>query len=503
MSLLMRAWGWRRARVYHALALVLVLGFAAGLRLRELGELSVWLDEAITWQRSTLAVPALVRDCVARNHTPTYFLFMHYWLQLGDDEFMLRLPSVLFGLLKVMATCALGWVTGGARVGLFGGLLVALMPQQLRYDQEARMYALFVFATTTALAALVWLLRHPEARAVPPLGTSPLGPAQQRSGRVAWGILIGGTALALYAHNTAVFFVATTSAAALVALAAQPTARAGFARNWALSQLVVLLLWAPWVGSFLRQARHVHGRFWARFPEPPEIQDTLADLYLFGADEPWMLALCLALTVAGTWGLRNRPVVLVGLWLQVLMTPALVLLVSLERPMFLLRVMLWAGVPFAVIMAGVACAVRAPALLAGMCLVVASAGFVNLERHYYGSGRKPNWRAALTNIVEHRGRRSLVLLAGGREIRQVRYYLERRTGPLPSFPYADVTRPGVFEGAFERALGTRDVWVVHRKTRTRTDEVLEGLRRHGRQRMVKRYGRGLTVRLFRMRRKST
>ena len=83
--------------------MVLVSGFALALRLHALGRESLWLDEGFTWERSSLPVPALIQHAIRAPHNPSYFIVLHYWLGLGDDEYMLRFPSAVAGALSAGA----------------------------------------------------------------------------------------------------------------------------------------------------------------------------------------------------------------------------------------------------------------------------------------------------------------------------------------------------------------------------------------------------------------
>ena len=62
-----------------------------------------------------------------------------------DNEFFLRVPSAVLGVLTVPLVYALGRTIGGARLAAVAALFFAIAPFQIRYAQEARMYALLTF----------------------------------------------------------------------------------------------------------------------------------------------------------------------------------------------------------------------------------------------------------------------------------------------------------------------------------------------------------------------
>lgn len=484
---------------------LLVVAFGVALRLHELGAQSVWLDEAITWHRATKPVPELAADAIRRNHNPSYFLIMHHWLKLGDDEWMLRLPSVAFGALRLAAVIVLGALAGGYRVGLLAGLLLAVAPQQLRYDQEARMYAMFGLFVTLGLCGLLYVVQHPEARAAKLWGGGRLRDRSGRRMRWAYATLALGTAGALYSHNTAVFFLATVNIVALVSAGFHRDRVGGFARNWTLSQLAVLLLWAPWLQTLFEQAAQVRGSFWARYPTVEKAQKMLLDVFAFGHDAPLMWSLAAGLGLLALWAMRRDRELMLVLLLCTALGPALIFLVSLERPIVMTRTILWAGIPAIVLLAMAARALPQVAYAAGIGVLVACFGVHSLAEHHYGVRRKADWRGALAKVAEGWEEGALVLLSGGREQRQLRYYLGRKTDPLPAFAYADVSRESGYRRLPSLLSGRRDIWVIHRTPKGRasnTQKVIKRLRQLGKQVSRTHYGRSLHVRRFRLHKRS-
>jgi uncharacterized membrane protein len=63
-------------------------------------------------------------------------------LPLGSEEWVLRLPSALVGLLSIYLLYRLGSALFDRLTGLAAALLLAVSPFHVWYSQEARMYAL-------------------------------------------------------------------------------------------------------------------------------------------------------------------------------------------------------------------------------------------------------------------------------------------------------------------------------------------------------------------------
>lgn len=461
----------RGAPRWHWLDVALLAGvgvLAVVTRLRQLGAESIWLDEATTFERARLPIAELVANTVEKMHVPTYFVFMHYFLRLGDDEWMLRLPSAIFGILKVPLVAAAGTVLGGPRAGAAAGLMLVLSQAHLRYDQEARMYAMQTFGTCVALLAHVWLLVHPEAaaRAVSRLsaGVGSVEPGIAHRARCAWSAWILGCTAALYMHNTSALFLVASSLATLVLLASRRDVRAGFVLHWTAANLAVLALWVPWLPRLFSQVRS--DRFATRVWEPiggvERFWTEVAQQMLLAWKLPHIHAIVLGLALIGAWSLRRRPVLIAALLVLSLSAPGLVALVSLAKPMFRPRIMLWGGPAFFLLAAQGITALRKPWLQLGVLTLLAALSLSGLERQYYDRVIKTGWREIAQVLSVHAGDTTLALCHSFKEERPVSYYADRRTHPLrlPRLLRAD-EREVKREPPARLLRGVRDVFYVH------------------------------------------
>jgi 4-amino-4-deoxy-L-arabinose transferase-like glycosyltransferase len=104
-----------------AVALLTLLG--AALRLFRLDRQSVWLDEGYQYHFASAPtareVLARVLDPAQSTHPPLSHLINHAFLQLGDSDFILRLPSALFGIASIPLLYLLARRLAGARAALF------------------------------------------------------------------------------------------------------------------------------------------------------------------------------------------------------------------------------------------------------------------------------------------------------------------------------------------------------------------------------------------------
>src|SRR5271167_4584932 len=169
--------------------------FALALRLYGLGDKPFWLDEIASLRRATATVPDLVGDSLYNNHYPSYFLLLWLVAKIGTSQWMLRLPSAIFGAVGASLTCAIGSRAAGRRSGAIAGLLMAASPFEVQFGQEARSYTLVSCLILTALFGLVRLAQEPTAAALPVRRDGAL--------RGAWIAYCLGTAAALSVLNVA------------------------------------------------------------------------------------------------------------------------------------------------------------------------------------------------------------------------------------------------------------------------------------------------------------
>ena len=175
-----------------------------------------------------------VTGVLARNvHMPLYFFFMHYWVRaFGTSEWALRLPSVIFSTLAGFLLCLLGRELFDQWTGLLAALFYGLMPEQIHFAQQARMYTLLVLLAVASTYALARTRRRPRA----------LAPY------VIYALL---SVAGLYTHYEYVFFVAAQT---FFIWLASPLGRQQ-KRAWLLTQAAVVLALSPWLVISLTQRR--------------------------------------------------------------------------------------------------------------------------------------------------------------------------------------------------------------------------------------------------------
>ncbi|MFZ0548212.1 MAG: glycosyltransferase family 39 protein [Candidatus Promineifilaceae bacterium] len=136
--------------------LLSILLFSFLLRAWNLGGKSLWIDEAFAvWnaERTPAEILAETHD----NHPPVYYLMLHEWIKVSEDEAWLRLPSLFASFLSLPLTFALGRFLFGEKTALTALILLAVAPLSVWYAQETWM---FIFIAPFALLIALGLVRQ-------------------------------------------------------------------------------------------------------------------------------------------------------------------------------------------------------------------------------------------------------------------------------------------------------------------------------------------------------
>ncbi len=169
-------------RIGYIFGLVGVLLLSAWIAIFHLNRESVWYDEGFTAfvvhdsaepPEGIRASVGYVIDSVASVldrtrddvHPILYYLLMDGWtLVMGESVWVLRLPSIFFGLLGLSAMYALGCTLFDRPTGLISALLLGISHFYIYYNREARMYTLLVAIAILLVLATVKWCRQPSIR---------------------------------------------------------------------------------------------------------------------------------------------------------------------------------------------------------------------------------------------------------------------------------------------------------------------------------------------------
>jgi len=456
-----------KIRWWEVALLVAITAVGAWIRFHDLGAKSVWLDEAFTLWMARLSIPELFQWITKIDqHPPLFYLAMHYWRLLGEEEATARALSAILSTATIPVMYFVARRFLGVASAVVTVILLAMSPFHLRFAQEMRMYALLCFNVSWALLALAHLLT---------------GDHRKRW----WAVYAVFTVLAMLSQNTAVLFpvavnVAFLSVLLVVHFQSVPDLQPPSFKAWALGQAAVLLLWLPWLPSFITQVIMVDNEFWI---QPPTNDVVFATVMTFFSDwRPWELdwllpvvVLLVALAVAA---LLRKPGLLAFLLLLVIVPFVAELLVSLRRPIFYDRTLIWTTLPLFVFLSSVVGVwvqqsgpvrwVAVPGAVALVALLYANG--LSMQ-NYFDNFHKEEWREAAAWVAEQVDEDDLLLFNATWIQLPFEYYFDRfdkdvakHGAPVDLFD-AGILEPKMTSAdqaaLMERAGGYNCIWLVY------------------------------------------
>lgn len=247
----------RRFDIFCVL-LALIACVAVVLRWIGLGRESLWFDEGMTWWLASLPPGEMLRVIRGDVAAPIYFWLLHAWqIPFGDSASSMRAMSALAATISLVPFYLIARRVLQSRFALLVACaLMAVSFMQVQYAKEARYYALLSLLATTALAC------------VPSLVT------RRSFGSAA--LFIACITIGLYTHNMMIFCLAGLNLAWLC----WPGERSLRQRivDIAIVNVVVLLLYLPWVPTLFQQMKWMTGTFWAKRPDAWALIVTLCSI---------------------------------------------------------------------------------------------------------------------------------------------------------------------------------------------------------------------------------
>lgn len=307
--------------------LVFIFALALVIRLAGVASRPIWYDESFSILISEQGPSAILSGTLASDadssaaeeHPPAYYFMLWGWMQVfGNFPVAVRLLSVIFSLGIIFCVYLIASHLFNQQTAFTAALLTVILPFQVHYGQEIRMYVFMTF--WLLLATYAFLKRQ-------------------------WILFAVAAALAQYTHNLAAFY--------LIPLALTPV----FQKDWktlrsvSLSGFAAIVIYSPWLIQLPAQISKVTSSFWI---EKPGIEK-LFTLFLFYLPHlplpnnfllPGLLLATIIITLAAFQTYRaykeNPQPAKCGLWLVYLaFTPPLLLwLASQISPMYVERALL-------------------------------------------------------------------------------------------------------------------------------------------------------------------
>ncbi|MDP2910310.1 MAG: glycosyltransferase family 39 protein [bacterium] len=122
---------------------------------------SFWLDESATFNLANQSNAGIIRDLLYKwPHPPLYFFLIKFWgIYLGDSEFSLRFPSLIFFLLTIVFTYLLTKELFSKRTAYFSLPLSAANYFLIWFSHQARPYEMLAFFSVASFYFFELLLK--------------------------------------------------------------------------------------------------------------------------------------------------------------------------------------------------------------------------------------------------------------------------------------------------------------------------------------------------------
>lgn len=394
-----------RDDVARAWLLAAVVFAALCLRLFQLGDESIWIDE---WTSVTLAqssVLDILRNRSQSVNAPLYFILLHFWTSVfGYSEFAIRLPSVLFGTLSVFLVFLVGRDLFDRFVGIVSAILLSVSLFHVQHSQDARGY--------TMMAALILLSIYFFLRLFRGDRWSSLG-------------YILASEMLVYTHFYGLLVIVAQNIYALTVLGVGRQAHVLTIRRWLWLQSLLFILFAPWSIFFFHQVRSIQSGFWIPEPTFGSLKDTFLD-YSNGRTE-LLFSFAAVASLGIISGLKTHAR---SVWLLCLLIVTALLIPfavsKISAPVYYTRYTVAASLAFVVLVAYGVRRLPIRHLRTGVLVAIVAISLAEL-RTYYGEQTKAPWRELARDIDRHARSKDLLLFNDGSYADLMLNYYSTRT----------------------------------------------------------------------------
>ena len=261
----------RKVETWQRYCTILLLILAGCIRLVGIQSRGIQYDDAFSIFLSSRPINNIVSGTAADTMPPLYYFLLHFWMQLSQQIWVIRLLSLAFSVLAVFLTYLLVKEVLHPAAGLWAALLMAVSPFQYYHAQDVRNYALLLCAQLGYLFFFVRIFQRENA--------------VERPTRGDWlGLILCGTA-AMYTHNVAVFAMVIPNIFLFI------TQRWQLLGRLILAQGGIAVLALPWLALVPGQMAKVQRAWWQT---PPGFVEILQIPIVWSAGLPlegfWLIA---------------------------------------------------------------------------------------------------------------------------------------------------------------------------------------------------------------------
>ncbi len=411
-----------------SMLLLFIILIGTFLRLYQLGSNSLWFDEAISvWFANESPGNIILKQTSADVHPPLYYILLSLWLSVfGNGEFDVRLLSAIFGILSIPLLYLIVKNLFGNIPALISALILAMSPFHIYYSQEARMYTILTFCVLLSIFFMVKMLC---------IGEEPI----QTKKTIFYSIgYVISTLASLYCHNLALLLPIAQNLFFIIFW----NRHRPFLKFWIPSLLTIIILWAPWTPSFFEQSSSVGKSFYA----PPLTLETIIILFATFNNGPtyWLfnwidvgnfsfihgrlvlvtIIFFSLLFLAGIIYGRHNPRSLVLLLLISFVPIGTQLLISLKHSILAAQTLIWASVPYIVLIALGISSIKSKWIFALTIVLITVLNSASLYK-YYAEFKKERWDLAAEYVAQNSDKEDLILFSSALGQIPFEYYFDR------------------------------------------------------------------------------
>lgn len=241
-----------------------ILSAAVLVRVFEITKKDFWYDEAFTGIVVKEGFRKMLEIVVNDVHPPLYYILVKlFTFPFGYDVFSIRLFSLVFGILGVLAVYLLAKDIFNNRAALFASLITAISPFAVQYSQEGRMYSMFSFLVVFATYWLIKALKKDTLKEY-----------------MLWGVFWG---LACLTHYLGILFGPIFYGLFLLGRMNKKNDESGWhlflpSKGLALGGVISAGLFSFWIGKFIEHSNRTNTLNWI---SPARLSDIFLNLQMF------------------------------------------------------------------------------------------------------------------------------------------------------------------------------------------------------------------------------
>jgi uncharacterized membrane protein len=420
-----------------------ILFIALFLRIYDLGTESIWLDEGYTIRMAKLNLSQLIKDTLSFDLIPPlYHIFLHYWINLfGDSEFSTRFLSTIFGFFAVFMIYKVGSLFFNKNTGVLSSFLLALSLYHIKYSQEVRSYTLMVLLCLFSIYFFIRLFN-------------------KRTLTISIGYIISSSLL-MYIHIYGLFIIIAQNIYLFTLfLLSKQEHKLNF-RKWILSQIILFILYIPWISILVKQILRVQSDFWLPVPSILTVIETFG---CYSSYSPSLLALFLILASFAIvswkgvndrfnwkkffnsiksylWNLNLPDINKVYLLLLWLLTPIILpfIISQISTPIYNDRYTIASSLAFYILIARGIEKINNKFVKLIIIILVIGFSFAHIREYYTIVNNKEPWREVADYIDTNAKEGDLLLFNGGFCQENVFDYYSKRTDLIKK-PFPKETR---------------------------------------------------------------